>query len=120
MANYAAPFFNDWRGTLCCNRSINNCQLVFPELFEKMEVGKFKGQRNNGVAVWTAFGVQILVGEIAAVVLLAGRWFGDPWLSAAAFAGLTIAAFGGYVASLDSLDRLAEKNKELLIDTLCK
>jgi ABC-type uncharacterized transport system ATPase subunit len=29
-------------------------------------------------------------------------------------------SFCGYVASLDSLDRLAEKNKELLIDTLCK
>ena len=95
----------------------NWSSLSFPK---KMEIGKLKGQRNNGVAVWTAFGVQILVGGIAAVVLLAGRWFGDPWLPAAAFAGLTIAAFGGYVASLDSLDRLAEKNKELLIDALCK
>jgi len=52
---------------------------------KKMEIGKFKGQRNNGVTVWTAFGVQILVGGIAAVVLLAGCWFGDPWLPAAAF-----------------------------------
>jgi ABC-2 type transport system permease protein len=95
----------------------NWSSLSFPK---KMEIGKFKGQRNSGAAVWTAFGVQILVGGIAALVLLAGRWFGDPWLPAAAFAGLTIAAFGGYVASLDSLDRLAEKNKELLIDTLCK
>jgi hypothetical protein len=95
----------------------NWSSLSFPK---KMEIGTFKGQRNNGVAVWTAFGVQILVGGIAAVVLLAGRWFGDPWLPAAAFAGLTIVAFGGYVASLDSLDRLAEKNKELLIETLCK
>jgi ABC-2 type transport system permease protein len=95
----------------------NWSSLSFPK---KMEIGKFKGQRNNGAAVWTAFGVQILVGGIAAVVLLAGRWFGDPWFPAAAFVGLTIAAFGGYVASLDSLDRLAEKKKELLIDTLCK
>jgi hypothetical protein len=95
----------------------NWSSLSFPR---KMEIGKFKGQRNNGAAVWTAYGVQILVGGIAAGVLLAGRWFGDPWLPATAFAGLTIAAFGGYVASLDSLDRLAEKNKELLIDTLCK
>jgi ABC-2 type transport system permease protein len=95
----------------------NWSSLSFPK---KMEIGKFKGQRNNGVAVWTAFGVQILVGGIAAVVLLAGRWFGNPWLPAAAFVGLTIATFGGYVASLDSLDRLAEKKKELLINTLCK
>jgi ABC-2 type transport system permease protein len=95
----------------------NWSSLSFPK---KMEIGKFKGQRNSGAAVWTAFGVQVLVGGIAALVLLGGRWFGDPWLPAAVFAGLTIAAFGGYVASLDSLDRLAEKNKELLIDTLCK
>jgi ABC-2 type transport system permease protein len=95
----------------------NWSSLSFPK---KMEIGKLKGQRNNGVAVWIAFGVQILVGGIAAVVLLAGRWFGDPWLPAAAFVGLTIANFGAYLASLDSLDRLAEKNKELLIDTLCK
>ena len=95
----------------------NWSSLSFPR---KMEIGKFKGQRNNGAAVWTAFAVQIVIGGIAAIVLLAGRWFGNPWLPTAAFVGLTIATFGGYVASLDSLDRLAEKNKELLIDTLCK
>jgi hypothetical protein len=95
----------------------NWSSLSFPR---KMEFGKFKGQRNNGMAVCIAFSVQILVAGIAAVVLLAGPWFGDPWFPAAAFVGLTIAAFGGYVASLDSLDRLAEKKKELLIDTLRK
>jgi ABC-2 type transport system permease protein len=95
----------------------NWSSLSFPK---KMEIGKFKGQRNNGVAVWTAFGVQILVGGIAAIVLLAGPWFGNPWFPTAAFVGLTIATLGGYVASLDSLDRLAEKKKELLINTLCK
>jgi len=95
----------------------NWSSLSFPR---KLEIGKLKGQRNNGAAVWTAFAVQIVTGGIAAVVLLAGRWFGNPWFPTAAFVGLTIATFGGYVASLDSLDRLAEKNKELLIDTLCK
>jgi hypothetical protein len=69
------------------------------------------------VAVWTAFGVQILVGGIATVVLLAGRWFGNPWLPAAAFVGLTLA---GYISSLDSLDRLAERKKEMLIEALCR
>ena len=88
----------------------NWSSLSFPK---KMEIGKFKGQRNNGVAVWTAFGVQILVGGIATVVLLAGRWFGSPWLPAAAFAGLTVATLGGYIASLDSLDRLAEQEKRI-------
>jgi hypothetical protein len=70
----------------------NWSSLSFPK---KMEIGKFKCQRNDGAALWTAFGVQILVGGIAAVVLLAGRWFSDPWLPSAAFVGLTIAAFCG-------------------------
>jgi ABC-2 type transport system permease protein len=95
----------------------NWSSLSFPK---KMEMGKMKGQRNNGVAVWTAFGVQILVGGIASVVLLAGRWFNSPWLPLEAFFALTIATTAGYAASLNSLDRLAEEKKELLITTLCK
>jgi len=91
--------------------------LSFPK---KMEIGKMKGQRNSGVAVWTAFGVQILIGGIATVVLLAGRWSGNPWLPVVVFAGLTAAALGGYVASLDPLSVLAERKKELLIETLCR
>ncbi len=91
--------------------------LSFPK---KMEIGKLKGQRNSGVAVWTAFGVQILIGGIATIVLLASRWLGNPWLPVAVFAGLTAAALGGYAASLDSLSSLAERKKELLIETLCR
>jgi ABC-2 type transport system permease protein len=91
--------------------------ISFPK---KMEIGKMKGQRNSGVAVWTAFGMQILLGGIATTVLLAGRWFGKPWLPVAVFAGLTAAAVGGYFASLDPLGRLAEDKKELLIETLCR
>ncbi len=91
--------------------------LSFPK---KMEIGKMKGQRNSGVAVWTAFGVQMLIGGIATVVLLAGRWSGNPWLPVVVFAGLTAAALGGYVASLDPLSVLAERKKELLIETLCR
>lgn len=91
--------------------------LSFPK---KMEIGKMKGQRNSGVAVWTAFGAQILIGGIATVVMLAGGWFGKPWLPVVVFAGLTAAALGGYLASLDPLSILAERKKELLIETLCR
>jgi ABC-2 type transport system permease protein len=95
----------------------NWSSLSFPK---KMEIGKMKGQRNSGVAVWTAFGVQILVGGICAVVLLVGTWTGNPWFPPIAFVGLTAAAIGGYVSSLSVLDRLAESKKELLIETLSK
>jgi ABC-2 type transport system permease protein len=95
----------------------NWSSLTFPK---KMEIGKMKGQRNSGVAVWTAFGVQILLGTICTVILLAGKWMGNPWIPAIAFAGLTGAAMGGYVSSLKALNGLAEEKKELLIETLCR
>ncbi len=95
----------------------NWSSLMFPK---KMEIGRMKGQRNSGVAVWIAFGAQIAIGGICAVILFAGRWTGNPWLPAIAFAGLTAAAAGGYTAALGSMDRLAEKKRELLIETLCR
>ena len=91
--------------------------LSFPK---KMEIGKMKGQRNSGVAVWTAFGAQILIGGIATIVLLTGRWLGNAWLPPVVFAGLSAAALGGYIASLDPLSGLAERKKELLIETFCR
>ena len=95
----------------------NWSSLSFPK---KMEIGKMKGQRNSGIAVWTAFGAQIVIGGIASVVLLLGRWFGNTWIPVALFAGFTAAALGGYAASLNPLSRLAEEKKELLIETLCR
>jgi ABC-2 type transport system permease protein len=95
----------------------NWSSLMFPK---KMEIGRMKGQRNSGVAVWIAFGAQITIGGICAVILFAGRWTGNPWLPAIAFAGLTAAAAGGYTAALGAMDRLAEKKRELLIETLCR
>jgi ABC-2 type transport system permease protein len=91
--------------------------LSFPK---KMEIGKMRGQRNSGIAVWTAFGVQLLIGGICSVILLAGKWTGNAWLPFFAFAGLTAATVGGYFASLSGLDSVAESKKELLIETLCR
>jgi ABC-2 type transport system permease protein len=95
----------------------NWSSLSFPK---KMEFGKMKGQRNSGIAVWTALGVQIVVAAVCTVIILAGKLLGNPWIPAMAFTGLTAAAAGGYVASLGALSRLAEEKKELLIETLCK
>jgi ABC-2 type transport system permease protein len=95
----------------------NWSSLTFPK---KMELGKLKGQRNSGMAVWTAFGAQILLGGICAVILFAGQWTSNPWLPTIAFVGLTAAALAGYSASLRAMDGLAEQKKELLIETLCR
>ena len=95
----------------------NWSSLTFPK---KMEIGKMKGQRNSGVAVWTAFGVQIVLAGVCAVILLAGQWTRNPWLPPIAFAALTAAAVAGYAASLEGLSGLAERKKELLIETLTR
>jgi ABC-2 type transport system permease protein len=95
----------------------NWSSLSFPK---KMELGKMKGQRNSGVAVWTAFGVQIVMMGICTLMLFVGRWMEKPWLPAIAFAGLTGAAASGYVASLSAMNGLAEQKKEVLIETLTR
>jgi len=95
----------------------NWSSLSFPR---KLEFGQMRGQRQSGMAVLVAFGSQILTGAISAVILFTGRWVGNPWLPAEAFAFLAAAAVCGYVASLDALTKLAEKKKETLIEALCR
>jgi len=91
--------------------------LSFPR---KLAFGQIHGQRQSGMAVLVAFGAQIVFFGISAVVLALGRWTGDLWLPAEAFALLAAAAVGGYVSSLDSLATYAEKKKERLIEALCR
>jgi ABC-2 type transport system permease protein len=95
----------------------NWSSLSFPK---KMEIGKMKGQRNSGVSVWTAFGVQIVLMSVCAVILLAGKWTGNVWLPSVAFGALTVAALAGYSASLRAVNGLAEAKKEVLIETLTR
>ena len=95
----------------------NWSSLSFPR---KLEFGRIRGQRQSGIAALVAFGSQLLAGGISAVILLTGRWTGNLWLPAEAFAVLAAAAVGGYIASLDPLTQLAEKKKEVLIEALCR
>ena len=98
--------------------SIANWSSVsFPR---KLEFGQMRNQRQSGMAVLLAFGVQIVLGGISTLILFAGKWTGNPWLPAEAFAFLAAAAIAGYFASLDPLDQLAQKKKEVLIETLCR
>jgi ABC-2 type transport system permease protein len=95
----------------------NWSSLSFPK---KMEIGRMKGQRNSGVAVWTAFGVQIVLMAISAFIFLTGSWLGSPWLPTMAFSALTAAGLGGYIASLGAMNGLAEAKKEVLIEALTR
>ncbi len=87
----------------------NWASLSFPR---KLEFGSMRGQRNSGVSIWLAFGVQLLLTGISSLILFSGRWTGNRWLPAEAFLGLAIAAIAGYVASLDSLAVMAERKRK--------
>jgi ABC-2 type transport system permease protein len=91
--------------------------LSFPR---KLEFGSMRGQRSSGVSIWVAFGVQILLAGVCSLILLTGRWTNSPWLPAEAFIVLATASVGGYFAALDALSKVAEKKKEILIETLCR
>jgi ABC-2 type transport system permease protein len=95
----------------------NWSSITFPR---KMEFGRMHGQRQSGMAVLVAFGAQILMGGISAVILFTGNWTGNLWLPAQAFIFLAAAAVGGYFASLEALTKLAEKKREVLIEALCR
>jgi ABC-2 type transport system permease protein len=95
----------------------NWTSLSFPR---KLEFGSMRGQRNSGVAIWIGFGAQLVLGAICSLILFAGRWTGNPWLPAEAFAALTVAALAGYFAALDAMTQLAETNREILIEALCR
>ena len=95
----------------------NWSSLSFPR---KLAFGQVHGQRQSGMAVLVAFGAQILLFGIGGVVLMLGTWTGDRWLPAKAFALLSVAAAGGYIASLDALTNLAEKKKDRLMEALCR
>jgi ABC-2 type transport system permease protein len=95
----------------------NWSSITFPR---KMEFGRMHGQRQSGMAVLVAFGAQILMGGISAVILFTGNWTGNLWLPAQAFIFLAAAAVAGYFASLDALTKLAEKKKEVLIEALSR
>jgi hypothetical protein len=66
------------------------------------------------------FGMQIVIGGISALILWGARWTGNPWLPTEAFAFLAAAAFAGYLASLPALSEFAEKQKEVLMEALCR
>lgn len=95
----------------------NWASLSFPR---KLDFGSMRGQRNSGVSVWIMFGAQIVLAGISALMLSTTRWSGNSWLPAEGFAFLTAGALGGYFASLQPLSELAEKKKEILIDSLCR
>lgn len=95
----------------------NWCSVNYPR---RLEFGTFRNQRASGMAVLVALGMQILILGASSLVFAIGPWLGNPWLPAGVFALLAAAAVGGYAASLDSLSRLAERKREVLLAKLSR
>jgi ABC-2 type transport system permease protein len=95
----------------------NWSSLSFPR---RLEFGQMRNQRQSGMAVLVAFGVQITLAGISTLILFAGKWTGNVWLPTEAFTMLAAVAVAGYFASLDPLNHLAESKRETLIETLTR
>jgi ABC-2 type transport system permease protein len=95
----------------------NWSSLTFPR---KLKFAQMRGQRQSGMAVLVAFGAQLMLGSISALLFFLGRWTANAWLPAEAFVFLAAAAVAGYGASLEPLSELAEKKKETLVEALSK
>jgi ABC-2 type transport system permease protein len=93
----------------------NWSSLQFPR---KLEFGSMRNQRASGMGVLLALGVQIVLLAACTGIFLLGGWLGNPWIPSGIFAVLAVAAGSGYVASLDPLSALAEKNRERLLEKL--
>jgi hypothetical protein len=113
LATFAAMIFSVLGQLTIANWT----SLSFPK---KMEFGKMQGQRNSGMSVFIMFGVQLLLAGISSAILFSGSWTGNRWLPAEIFATLALAALGGYLAALEAFTALAERKKEVLIETLCR
>jgi ABC-2 type transport system permease protein len=87
---------------------------------KKTEFGTFGRQRASQTTVLASFAIQIVVFGVAAVALLAARYYGREWLAVAIFLVLAGLAFCFYGFVLGRVDRLAGRRSEVLTMELCK
>jgi len=87
---------------------------------KKTEFGTFGRQRASQTTVLASFAIQIFVVGIAAVTLLAARYYGREWMAVAIFFVLAAFSFSVYLLVLTRVDRLAARRREVLTTELCK
>jgi ABC-2 type transport system permease protein len=87
---------------------------------KKTEFGTFGRQRASQTTVLASFAIQIAVFGIAALTLMAARYYGREWLAIAIFLCLAGLALSIYAFVLGGVDRLAGRRREVLTTELCK
>jgi ABC-2 type transport system permease protein len=87
---------------------------------KKFDFAVFGRQRAAGTTVFVSLGVQVVIVLLATLALLTGMHYGRIWIATIIFLALAAGAFGGYVAVLNRVDRIAISRRENLIAELCR
>lgn len=94
----------------------NRLSLTHPARLEARSGGVGFG---HGTALpWYAMNMALWM--VCALVFLAGRWTGQTWLPGEIFAVLAAASIIWYADALESVAELAQKRRDVLLDTLCR
>ena len=87
---------------------------------KRIEFSTFGRQRAPQTTILASFAVQICVFGLAAIVLWSVPHQNGYWLASLVLLCLATIALGGYLSSLNHLDRLAHRRQETLIAELCR
>jgi ABC-2 type transport system permease protein len=95
----------------------NFMSLFAPKKFDLAVLGR---QRAGGLTALASMGVQASVFGVVAVTIFATSFGGRIWLATIVLLAFAAAAFGGYSAALNRIDRIAISRRESIIAALCR
>ena len=87
---------------------------------KKMDPSKMSKRQASQLSALMALGIMLALAAVGAGLLLASVFLDLPWLPAGVFAVLAIGAGVLYRTSLRGLDALSYKNRESMLEELCK
>ena len=112
-------------GTLCwllfavlVNVTVGNMRSIIAP--KKMDPGKLSRRQASQLSALMSIGILLAVAALGAGVFLLSARLDVPWLPIPVFLALAATAAAFYIKGLKSLDALAHKHRETMIEELCK
>jgi ABC-2 type transport system permease protein len=87
---------------------------------KKIDFGTFGRQRASNTTAFASLGIQAVVVGLCAIALLAARAAHHIWVAAVVFIILAAAAAVAYFLTLNRMDAIVLKRREVMITELCK
>lgn len=87
---------------------------------KKIDFGTFGRQRASSTTAFASLGIQAVVVGLCAIALLAARAAHHIWVAAVVFIILAAAAAVAYFLTLNRMDAIVLKRREVMITELCK